>query len=120
MAKNAKLGVRTKDTEVVLQHDTHDSPILPPIEYLKEAEQLSPGITKWYMDETSKEAESRRNLDTTKLSILNTGQWFGLIFALTALGTTAFLGYIHESKAACIVGGTTIISIVIAFITGKK
>jgi len=64
MGNKARANVKTKDGhEIDLQHQITDTPILPSAQYLAELEQLNPGIIKWFMEETSKEAQSRRKLD---------------------------------------------------------
>lgn len=125
---NGKTRVTAKNnngnSEVDLHHQTTDSPILPPAEYLAQLEQMEPGIIKWFMSETSKEAESRRNLDDKKVEAFKTaqarGQHYGLIFSILSLITTIGLAYLHAYAAAAIIGGTSLVTVAVALIKGRK
>jgi uncharacterized membrane protein len=72
---------------------------------------------------TETEAEHRRSItaraqrqDAIETAV---GQVFALIIALAAFGTTAWLGFLGHAGAASIVGGTTIVALVGAFIAGR-
>ncbi|MDQ5921731.1 MAG: hypothetical protein QG673_1790 [Pseudomonadota bacterium] len=61
MANNrTRLNAKSNNgQELDVQHQSTDTPILPSAEYLAQMEKVSPGIIKWFMDETSREAAAR-------------------------------------------------------------
>ena len=65
--------------------------VLPDPEYLAELERISPGFMAWFMAETSKEAEARRELDKHRLNIIKKGQKFGLAVGVLTILTTCLL-----------------------------
>ena len=110
---------RTDGSELSVSSHFTDTPILPTAEYLAELETVKPGITEWIMQETSKEAQSRRDLDVKKISTINRGQTFGFCFGLTSLLAACILAYLQDSTTASIIGGSTVVTVVLAFIAGK-
>jgi hypothetical protein len=48
------------------------------------------------------------------------GQLFGLLVALAAFGTAAWLGFLGHPAAAATVGGTTIAGLVGVFVAGRQ
>lgn len=119
--QNQQARAKHKDGhEIELRSHSTDTPILPDANYLASVENIKPGFVDWLMQETSKEAQARRDLDSKKISVIRNGQIFGFIFGLASLFTTSYLSYVHDFVTASIVGGTTIVTIVIAFIAGQK
>ena len=47
------------------------------------------------------------------------GQALAAVLAFAALFVTAWLGYLHETAAACTVGGATVVTLAASFIGGK-
>jgi uncharacterized membrane protein len=47
------------------------------------------------------------------------GQIWAGVLSLAALGLTGWLGYLHETTAACTVGGATVVTLAATFIGGK-
>ncbi len=60
--------------------------------------------------------------ETSKAEIRETllGQIFAFLIALGALTVSGILGYVGESMASSVIGGTTIVGLVTAFIQGRK
>lgn len=48
------------------------------------------------------------------------GQWFAFILAFSAIGAGTFLGYTDHQVAGSIIGGAGLVSLVVAFIQGKR
>jgi uncharacterized membrane protein len=48
------------------------------------------------------------------------GQILGIAVTLSAFATSAFMAYIGQPEVAGIVGGTTVVSIAVAFVLGRK
>ena len=76
------------------------------------------------MEETSKEAQSRRDLDKEKVRIFentqNKGQNYGVLYGLASLCTTCVLAYFKAYAAAGIVGGVTLTTIVAIFVKARS
>lgn len=122
-----KTQVRARDNQggaLDFQHQTTDSPILPSAEYLTQLEQQNPGIIKWFMEETSREAEARRELDNLKVNSFNSaqarGQHYGLFFGILSLVASVALAYFQAYTAATVVGGTSLATVAVALIKGKR
>lgn len=119
---NKKQEIRAKNTDgselSVSSHYT-DTPILPAVDYLAELEKIKPGIIEWIMQETGSEAKSRRDLDAKKINTIGRGQLFGFCFGITSLIATCILAYFQDFRTSSIVGGSTIVTVVLAFIAGK-
>lgn len=119
---NKKQEIRTKNkdgSELSVSSHSTDTPILPTAAHLAELEKINPGITEWIMQETSKESQSRRDLDAKKIFTINRGQTFGFCFGISSLIATCILAYFKDITTASIVGGSTIVTVVLAFIAGK-
>lgn len=126
MANNrTRLNAKSNNgQELDVQHQSIDTPILPSAEYLAQMEKVSPGIIKWFMDETSREAAARRTLDEQKVNIFEAaqkrGQHYGLAFGLISLAAACLLAYLQAYTAAGIVGGTSLATVAVALIKGKN
>ena len=102
---------------------TTDSPLLP-IEQIERLQQLVPQRVEWVFDQTQIESESRR----TEMKRINTmvfiermaGLVFALVIAIIGLGAAVYLAMSNHETTASIIGGTTLVGLVAAFIAGKK
>lgn len=101
-----------------------DTPVLPPPEVLERIEKIHPGMIDWIMTETSKEAESRRKLESRRMDTvclaLTRGQHYGLIMGI--VGTVS--GAVVAICGQPVVGGTivsvTVAVLAFAFLTGRS
>lgn len=97
---------------------------LPPPAILRQYDEIQPGFAERLLRLTEDEASHRREVTARaqRYEVFETtlGQVFGLLVALAALGTTVWLGVLGLEAAASIVGGTTIVGLVGAFIAGRQ
>lgn len=121
VSKKQEVRVKGSDgSEASLHSQSTDTPVLPPVEYLERLKNLDEDAIKWLMKETSQEAAERRKLDNKKITAIIMGQIFGFIFGISGLTATVLLAHLGDSQTASIVGGTTIVAIVLAFVAGKS
>lgn len=115
--------VREKDRHVtVSQHET-DSPVLP-MAQLRQLKEIHPDRIDWVFEETSKESQFRRK-ELTRVNIFTflerlIGMIFGLTIGCTGLYATYMLAMSGHDAVAGIVGGTTVVGLVAAFVVGAK
>jgi uncharacterized membrane protein len=115
--------VRAKSGELAVSSTTTDSPLLP-IEQIERLQQILPNRVDWVFDQTQIESEERRK----ELKRINTmvfieriaGLIFALVIAIVGLGAATYLAMNGHETPASIIGGTTLVSLVTAFIAGKK
>jgi uncharacterized membrane protein len=60
----------------------------------------------------------RKSVDT-EIKLRTRGQFFGLFIAYFGLVTSAVTAYLGHDTVAGVIGGTTIISLVAAFVIGR-
>jgi uncharacterized membrane protein len=48
------------------------------------------------------------------------GQFLGILVTLSAFGTSAYMAAIGHAEVAGVIGGTTVVSIAVAFVLGRK
>ncbi len=123
MGRSTTAQLKDKDRQVtVSQHDT-DAPILP-IAQLERLNQIYPDAVPWVIDEASKEGQFRRK-ETGRVNTFIfveriLGVIAGLSIGLTALYISYRLAVTGHDGVAGIIGGTTVVALVGAFIYGKK
>jgi uncharacterized membrane protein len=112
-----------KDRHVtVSQHET-DSPVLP-IAQIQRLKDIHPERVDWVFDETSKESSFRR----AEVSRVNTftfierigAQCFGLVIGCASLYAAYLLAMAGHDVVAGLIGGTTVVGLVTAFVVGSK
>lgn len=119
----AKANSAPADQAVSVRHEFSSGP-LPAPEVLRGYEDLLPGAAERII--RMAEQEQKDSHDIRMIAVRETaadtkrGQYFGIVVALAALGTAAFLGYHGHSTAAGIVGGTTVVGLVWVFVTGRR
>jgi uncharacterized membrane protein len=115
--------LRARSGEVAMSSTTTDSPLLP-IEQIERLKEILPHRVEWVFEQTQIESAARRK----ELSRINTmvfieriaGLVFALVIAVVGLGIAAYLAMNNHDTAASIIGGTTLVGLVTAFIAGKK
>jgi hypothetical protein len=115
---NAKQG-----GDLAIHSTTTDSPLLP-IEQIERLQQLVPHRVEWVFDQTTKEADARRGenhrINTFVFLEFLIGQIFGFLIAVAGLGAAVYCAMLGQSVVAAVIGGTTVVGLTLAFITGKK
>lgn len=119
----AKENNAPPDRTALVRHEFSSGP-LPTPETLRGYEDLLPGAAERII--RMAEQEQKNSHDIAVIAVRETvadtrrGQYLGIVVALAALGTAAFLGHHGHSSAAGIVGGTTVVGLVWVFVTGRR
>ena len=103
-------------------HET-DSPLLP-IGQLEKLREIAPERVAWVFDETTKEGDFRRS-ETKRINTLVfverlIGVVAGLAIGCTALWASYVLAMNGHDVVAGVIGGTTVVGLVSAFLFGVK
>ncbi|MBB5411930.1 putative membrane protein [Paraburkholderia sp. HC6.4b] len=123
MGQHTTAQVKSKDASLtVSQHET-DAPILPMAQIEKLIEIL-PNRVDWVFAEATQEGDFRRS-ETRRVNTLVfverlTSMLSGLIIGALALVTSGYLAVQGHDAVAGIIGGTTVVGLVSAFVIGQK
>jgi uncharacterized membrane protein len=103
-------------------HET-DSPILP-IAQLERLKEIAPERVDWVFEETGREGNHRRE-ETTRVNTMvfaerMLGIVAGLAIGCTALWASYVLAMNGHDAVAGVIGGTTVVGLVSAFVIGVK
>ena len=121
MAKSTTAQLRNKDSHLtVSQHET-DAPIIP-MAQIAQLKELHPERVDWVFQESTKESEFRRS-ETRRVNTFiaierYAGIVSGFIIGVLALGISYFLAMAGHDGVAALVGGTTVVGLVSAFLIG--
>lgn len=115
--------LRANRTEVAVSHTTTDSPLLP-IDQIERLREIAPDRVNWVFEQTQIESETRRSenqrINTMIFVERIAGLVFALIIALVGLGAATYLAMNGHEVTASVIGGTTLVGLVTAFVAGKK
>lgn len=123
MGRSTTAQLRDKDRHLtVSQHDT-DAPILP-VEQIARLREIHPERVDWVFQEATKEGDFRRS-ETKRVNTFVFiervgGIVAGLSIGLYALHIAYSLAMAQHYAVASIVGGTTVLGLVSAFVIGAK
>lgn len=97
---------------------------IPPPKFLSQFEEIVPGSAERILAMAERQSAHRQSLESIvipdQLSQSSRGQTFAFILSILAIIAACFLGYIGQTVVASIIGGGTIVSLVYAFVLGKK
>ncbi|RMW96028.1 hypothetical protein EBQ26_10500 [Allofranklinella schreckenbergeri] len=113
----------SRGDELALSETTTDAPLLP-IEQLARLKEIAPEKVQWLFDKTSEEivfrhAETRRVNTMTFIDRI-AGLVFALLIACAGIGGAIYLAMYDKTVVASIIGGTTLVGLVTAFIAARK
>lgn len=115
--------VRANRNEVAVSHTTTDSPLLP-VEQIERLKEIAPDRVNWVFEQTQIESESRRaenkRINTMVFAERIAGLVFALLIALVGIGASVYLAMNNHELTASVIGGTTLVGLVTAFIVGKR
>ena len=123
MGRSTTAQLRDKDRQLtVAQHDT-DAPILP-VEQIARLKEIHPERVDWVFQEATLEGGFRRS-ETRRVNTFIfierlIGMIAGLSIGVTALIIALKLAMAGHDWVAGIVGGTTVVGLVSAFLIGAK
>jgi uncharacterized membrane protein len=96
---------------------------IPSPKRLKDYDLVLPGLAKRIVDMAEKEQTHRHETEAVVIrkdySERKTGQVLGFIIGIAALGVALWLGLDGETAVASIIGGTTVLGLVSAFIISR-
>lgn len=123
MSRSTTAQLRNKESHVtVSQHET-DAPVLP-IAQIERLHAIYPARVDWVFDETTKEGDFRRSEVRRVNSMVFVERILsmlaGLAIGVVALYTSYQLAMNGHDWVAGVVGGTTVIGLVSAFVIGVK
>lgn len=108
--------------EVIHQTATFEGPMPPPA-ILEGYEKLVPGAAERILSMAESDAKHQRELEFAALRAteneIKRGQNFALIVALASLSAAMYALYLGYPTVAGIIGGTTVVGLVSAFIIGR-
>ena len=108
------------ESSVFLEHGAFLKGPLPPPAILEDFQRIVPDAPERILRQWELEADHRRAYERTALDATvrreALGQISAVLFALTALGVSAFAIWMHEPWVAATIGGGTIVSVVGAFL----
>lgn len=123
MARSTNVQVKNKDSHLtVSQHDT-DAPILP-VAQMERLNTFHPEAVPWIIEEATREGQFRRKETIRVNTFVFAERILGIIAGLTvaalALTIAKDLAMEGHYTVAGIIGGTTVVALVGAFIVGKR
>jgi len=122
MSRHTSASTRSKDTEVRVSQTVTDAPLLP-IEQISRLRELAPERVDWIFSQTEIESAFRRKeqqrINTMTFIERMSGLVFALLVACLGLGIAAWLATDGRELTASLIGGTTIVGLVSAFILGR-
>lgn len=123
MAKSRTAQLRNKDSHLTVSEHETDSPVLP-MAQIERLHAINPARVDWVFDETQKEGDFRRSEIRRVNSMVFAERMLsmisGLIIGTGALFTAYMLAMAGHDAVAGIVGGTTVVGLVSAFVIGKR
>eukprot|EP01012_Entosiphon_sulcatum_P017117 TRINITY_DN21936_c0_g2_i1.p2 TRINITY_DN21936_c0_g2~~TRINITY_DN21936_c0_g2_i1.p2 ORF type:complete len:145 (+),score=9.05 TRINITY_DN21936_c0_g2_i1:263-697(+) len=103
----------------------------PPPEHVEAYERLSPGATNRFLVLAEGEAAHRRTHENAHLKVVEEnaahertlagrGQTYAFVIAVLAIGGAVFLGFKGAEVTASVIGGGSLVAIIVAFLGGGK
>jgi uncharacterized membrane protein len=123
MAKTTTAQIKDKDRHMTVSAHESDAPLLP-IAHIERLHQIAPERVGWVFDETTKESDFRRQ-ETKRVNTLVFLERMAGILSGLAIGGGALYGSVYLAMAghdavAAIIGGTTVVGLVSAFVIGVR
>lgn len=119
---NTKVKAKQGENELAVESTTTDAPILP-VEQMIRLKAEFPERALWVFDHTDAEAtyrrEETRRLNTMEFVYKMTALVFAMVVALAGLGGSIYLALHDHDKAAGVVGGATLVTIVGTFVAAR-
>lgn len=113
----------SQNTHLIQKTETFSGP-LPPPDVLARYDQIKPGFAERIVAMAERQSAHRQELETKVLRYAaiegRIGQIFALVIAVFALGTAAYLGVNGATAVGSVIGGTTVVGLVAAFVVGRR
>lgn len=123
MATSRELRVSNKDSQLTASAHETDAPILP-IAQLEKLREIAPDRVDWVFEVTEREGDWRR-AEITRINNMTFVERLGGMLAGLAIGSLAlyasyWLAMNGHDVVAGVIGGTTVVGLVSAFVIGVK
>lgn len=122
MASN-QTKIQKRGGQVDFSSTTTDAPILP-IEQLDRLRDIAPNRVDWVFTQTEDESKFRRaenkRVNTMIFAERGLNLLFALLVAAMCIGASVYLAINGKEITASIIGGTTVVGLVAAFIAGRS
>jgi uncharacterized membrane protein len=123
MGKTTHAQVKDKDRHLTVSQHESDAPLIP-MAQLAQLKELHPERMDWVFVESTKEGDFRRN-ETTRVNTLVftervIGIASGLIIGCISLLASYSLAMAGHDWVAGVIGGTTVVGLVSAFVIGVR
>ena len=121
-SRQTNAHAKTRDGQVTVSSVTTDSPILP-IEQIAKLKEIVPDRVDWVFSQTEAESNFRRSENRRVNTMMFIERMAGLLFAFLiasfGLGVAVYLAIKGHEIVASIIGGTTLVGLVTAFVAGR-
>lgn len=121
--RHTRVSARNGANEVAVSTTVTDAPLLP-IDQIERLKAIAPDRVDWLFEQTQKESEHRRRENSRINAFVFIERLAGLVFALLVAAMGLYVAWqmalAGRELAAAIVGGTTLVGLVTAFIVGKR
>jgi hypothetical protein len=122
MGRQTTAKLQQKDSQVTVSQHESDAPLLPIVQ-IEKLKDICPERVDWVFEETTKEGDFRRS-ETLRVNTFVfveriAGVIGGLAIGCTALYTSYHLAMAGHDTVAGIIGGTTVVGLVSAFLYAK-
>lgn len=123
MSRSTTVQMRDKDRQLTASAHETDAPILP-IAQLEKLREIAPDRVDWVFEETAKEGNYRRS-ETVRVNTLVFAERLlgivsGLFIGCAALYSSYHLAMAGHDGVAGVIGGTTVVGLVSAFVIGAR
>ena len=121
--RQTQVRANSKSGELMASSTTTYSLLLS-IQQLVQLKELAPNRIEWVFDQTEKEADHRRNENRRVNTLIAVERFSGLVFAFLVaclgIGAAVYLAVQGKEITASIIGGTTVVGLVAAFVSAGK
>lgn len=115
--------LQKRGAQVDLSSTTTDAPIIP-IEQIAKLQEIEPTRVAWVFEQTEIESNFRRSENKRVNTMIFAERALNLLFALIVAGgcisASVYLAISGHDVPASIIGGTTVVGLVAAFIAGRS
>lgn len=123
MSSKHTKATAARSGDLTISQVTSDSPLLP-IDHIERLQASLPHRAEWVFEQTQAEAQARRSESRRINTFIFVEQMVrlasALIIGLAGLGAAVYCAVIGQSTAAAVIGGTTVVGLVTAFVVSTK
>lgn len=123
MSKGTQVQASSEGRNLAIQHVETDSPLLP-VSQLEQLHTFRPDLVNWWVEETQKEAESRRH-ESSRISTFIfverlVGQILAFLLGVTGIAGGGYIALNGQPWAGGTIATAAITGLAVAFLRGKS